>query len=102
MLAPKCGLMHNDTSAVSLQVQRVVSVTLFQVHCDQVLYCMCVSTSVTKLDLLYTMCSWQMKMILVLNLVKLGKYAKTGISLANIKYFNKSSILDIWVAQKRP
>ncbi len=48
MLAPQCGLMHNVTSAVSLQVQRVVAllhhfkysltVYVFQHQCHQVTF----------------------------------------------------------------
>lgn len=77
MLAPQCGLMHNVTSAMSLQVQ--CKVTLLQYFKYIVTkYSMCVCTSVTKSELLYMMCSWQIKVILILTLMTLGKHVDTG------------------------
>lgn len=51
MLAPLCGLMHNVTSAVSLQVQHVVTSLHFFKY-TVIVYSMCVSTSVTKSNVL--------------------------------------------------
>lgn len=67
MLAPQCGLMHNVTSAMSLQVQHVVALLHHSKYSLTV--CVCLSTSVTKSDFLYMMCSWQMKVVLIMTLM---------------------------------
>ncbi len=43
MLAPQCGLMHNVTSAMSLQVQRVVALLHHFKYSLTVCVCVCVS-----------------------------------------------------------
>lgn len=66
MLAPQCGLIHNVTFAVFLQVQ--CKVTLL--HYFKYSVTMFARSSVTMSDFLYMMCSWQMK-VTVITLLKL-------------------------------
>lgn len=79
MLPLHCGLMHKVTSAVSLQVQCVVTL-LHYFKYAVTMYFLC--TSVT---FLVVMCTWQKKVILIMTQMTVRKHVDTGTLLRNFQ-----------------